>query len=64
MLQINGRYVVSCHTVNDNMNYTFGKKQVRGAVAQLGERKAGSLEVKGSIPFSSTRNDKGLAAIG
>lgn len=25
-----------------------------GAVAQLGERKAGSLEVRGSIPLSST----------
>src|SRR2546422_7769818 len=29
---------------------------LRGAVAQLGERKAGSLEVRGSIPLSSTKS--------
>ena len=33
----------------------------RGAVAQLGEHKAGSLGVRGSIPLSSTKNIKGLA---
>jgi hypothetical protein len=32
-----------------------------GAVAQLGEHKAGSLGVRGSIPLSSTKNYKGLA---
>ena len=31
-----------------------------GAVAQLGERKAGSLEVRGSIPLCSTSKIKGL----
>jgi len=38
--------------------------QVYGAVAQLGERKAGSLEVRGSIPLCSTKKLKGLANIG
>ena len=31
-----------------------------GAVAQLGERKTGSLEVRGSIPLSSTRIFRGV----
>lgn len=31
---------------------------VNGAVAHLGERDAGSVEVEGSIPFSSTMNEK------
>jgi hypothetical protein len=30
-----------------------------GAVAQLGEHKAGSLGVRGSIPLSSTKKSKG-----
>ncbi len=33
-------------------------KQTNGAVAQLGEHKAGSLGVRGSIPLSSTKNSK------
>ncbi len=34
-----------------------------GAVAQLGERMTGSHEANGSIPFSSTKDYKGLAII-
>ena len=32
-----------------------------GAIAQLGERNAGSVEVIGSIPISSTKQKKGHA---
>jgi hypothetical protein len=32
----------------------------QGAVAQLGERYTGSVEVRGSIPLGSTRDFKGL----
>ncbi len=32
-----------------------------GAVAQLGEHKAGSLGVRGSIPLSSTKNYTGVS---
>src|SRR5262249_17339370 len=34
---------------------------LRGAVAQLGEHKAGSLGVRGSNPLSSTRSSRGVA---
>ena len=34
-----------------------------GAVAQLGERYTGSVEVDGSIPFGSTKFYKGLGSI-
>ena len=37
---------------------------IRGAIAQLGERYNGIVEVTGSIPVGSTNNEKGLAAIG
>jgi hypothetical protein len=30
------------------------KCYIRGAIAQLGERNAGSVEVRGSIPLGST----------
>ena len=35
-----------------------------GAIAQLGERYNGIVEVTGSIPVGSTNKIKGLAAIG
>ena len=35
-----------------------------GAIAQLGERYNGIVEVTGSIPVGSTNKDKGLAGIG
>jgi hypothetical protein len=38
--------------LNGHQAYSMGCSI--GAVAQLGERKAGSLEVRGSIPRSST----------
>ena len=47
---------VSDVTVFLIFEYTFG------AVAQLGEHKAGSLGVRGSIPLSSTKNFKRLIA--
>src|SRR5271170_4944822 len=36
--------------------------QIRGAIAQLGERYNGIVEVTGSIPVGSTNQMKGLAA--
>ena len=35
---------------------------VYGAIAQLGERNTGSVEVSGSIPLSSTKNKKSPAS--
>ena len=35
-----------------------------GAIAQLGERYNGIVEVNGSIPFGSTNINKGLAGNG
>ena len=35
-----------------------------GAVAQLGERYNGIVEVRGSIPLGSTNNNRGLAGDG
>ena len=40
---------------------TEQKHRLKGAVAQLGERYNGIVEVRGSIPLSSTSFDKGLA---
>ena len=42
---------------------TFAERISCGAIAQLGERYNGIVEVTGSIPVGSTNKDKGLAEI-
>jgi hypothetical protein len=44
----------------DKVFITCYLDKIHGAVAQLGERMTGSHEVDGSIPFSSTKDFKGL----
>ena len=39
----------------------FTANLLRGVVAQLGERMAGSHEVRGSIPLSSTTHSKSVS---
>ena len=52
-------------TICFEYNCAFVQEKISfGAVAQLGERKAGSLEVRGSIPLSSTSKIKGVNSIG
>ncbi len=43
---------------------TFGRAPEFGAIAQLGERYNGIVEVDGSIPSGSTNQDKGFAGNG
>jgi hypothetical protein len=40
------------------------RPQSFGAIAQLGERYNGIVEVSGSIPLGSTKSDSGLAGDG
>ena len=44
--------------------YFTGPRGGRGAVAQLGERYNGIVEVRGSIPLGSTKSIKGLVGSG
>ena len=42
----------------------FPTTRISGAVAQLGERNTGSVEVRGSIPLGSTNKDPRLTGGG
>lgn len=42
-----------CISTHEEAGYDFVIEKLKGAVAQLGERDAGSVEVRGSIPRSS-----------
>jgi hypothetical protein len=52
-----------CRTI-PNVGIPHVGRQTRGAIAQLGERYNGIVEVTGSIPVGSTNHFKGLVGNG